>query len=78
MSLLTFASRILCAVRHRRAVQSMTDLDDRALADIGLMRTDVHAALARPFFAGPPKHASCLSGISASRSRRLFDALGCC
>jgi uncharacterized protein YjiS (DUF1127 family) len=81
MSLLTTASRMLCAVRHRRAIQSMAELDDRTLADIGLMRTDVFAALARPYFADASrtvKDACCRWRIFASRFRPTSDAVACC
>jgi uncharacterized protein YjiS (DUF1127 family) len=46
-------ARLLRTIGDRRAVRAMTELDDRTLADIGLLRTDVHAALARPVFAMP-------------------------
>lgn len=53
MTLLSLASEIVRAVRHRRAVESLIALDDHTLADIGLLRTDVHASLAVPFFKDP-------------------------
>ena len=55
MSVLTRAIQLFRAVRHRRAIQSMTELDDRILADIGLLRTDVYASLAGPYFADPSR-----------------------
>jgi uncharacterized protein YjiS (DUF1127 family) len=35
------------ATKHRRDAQTMTDLDDRELADIGLLRVDVSGARSR-------------------------------
>jgi uncharacterized protein YjiS (DUF1127 family) len=43
----------LAAVRHRREVMNLADLDDRALKDIGLERTDVNQALREPLFRNP-------------------------
>ena len=43
------------AARHRSAVQSLIELDDHMLQDIGLLRTDVYAALAEPFQRDPSK-----------------------
>ena len=41
------------AVRHRREVRHLAELDERILKDIGLSRTDVHGALAEPFYRNP-------------------------
>jgi uncharacterized protein YjiS (DUF1127 family) len=46
-------SRVVMALKNRRQVGSLTQLDDRALKDIGLLRSDVHAALSSPFFRDP-------------------------
>lgn len=39
---------LLRQFRHRREVHSLVDLDEHILTDIGLLRTDVYAALTRP------------------------------
>ncbi len=41
------------ALRHRSEVMRLTDLDDRALKDIGLTRVEVLGALAEPFHKDP-------------------------
>jgi uncharacterized protein YjiS (DUF1127 family) len=81
MSLLSIARQMLRAMRHQRALQSMTELDDRTLADIGLLRADVHAALARPYFADPAKvlkDACCRGRTVASRFRPGAELVACC
>jgi|tagenome__1003787_1003787.scaffolds.fasta_scaffold18625116_1 uncharacterized protein YjiS (DUF1127 family) len=40
-------------IAHRRRVQSLLELDERALKDIGLLRNDVLGALAQPLFTDP-------------------------
>jgi uncharacterized protein YjiS (DUF1127 family) len=55
MTALTLVNQIFRALRNRREVQSLTELDDRTLADIGLLRTDIFASLARPYFTDPSK-----------------------
>ena len=41
------------ALRNRHEVRRLTDLDDRALKDIGLLRADVEGALLEPFHKDP-------------------------
>jgi uncharacterized protein YjiS (DUF1127 family) len=43
------------ALRNRREVLRLTDLDDRALKDIGLLRSDVEGALLEPLHKDPSK-----------------------
>jgi len=43
-------------LKNRSEVMRLSDLDDRALKDIGLLRTDVHAALAMPLRCDPSDH----------------------
>jgi uncharacterized protein YjiS (DUF1127 family) len=81
MTLLFLASSFVRAVGNRRAIQSLTDLDDHTLADIGLLRADVNAALARPYFADPSKalkEACCSWLASAARFRSSPEPVSCC
>jgi uncharacterized protein YjiS (DUF1127 family) len=43
------------AVKHRRELRRLTDLDDHMLADIGLTRSKLHAALSAPPWRDPTK-----------------------
>ena len=54
-SLVGRAKDVLAALRNRRAVMRLTDLDDRALKDIGLLRADVEGALLEPLHKDPSK-----------------------
>jgi uncharacterized protein YjiS (DUF1127 family) len=47
------ASTLVTAARNRSAVKSLAELDDHALKDIGLTRSDVIGALAEPFYRDP-------------------------
>lgn len=81
MSLLSLTIQIFRAARHRRDVLSMTELDDRTLADIGLLRTDVYASLAKPLPIDPSralKAACCHWRTSASGSRLSSETVACC
>ena len=46
-------SRVLVALKHRHAIKGLAELDERALKDIGLLPSDVHGALAEPFYRDP-------------------------
>ena len=43
------------AIRHRQPVRNMADFDDHLLADIGLRRTAVFGAPARPLHRDPSR-----------------------
>ncbi|HYF56383.1 MAG TPA: hypothetical protein VEA41_19175 [Salinarimonas sp.] len=78
---MTILTRLIRALGHRRAVRSMTDLSDHSLADIGLLRTDVHAALGRSYLGDPSrilKDACCHWRTFASRFRPSSDPVACC
>ena len=51
--LLRFAADLAKALRDRREVKRLTELDDRALHDIGLTRSDIKGALAEPLLHDP-------------------------
>ncbi len=53
------------ALIHRRAVMRLSELDERGLKDIGLVRSDVEGALASSWLSDP---SSILASRSASRS----------
>ena len=44
---------LLRALAHRQELKQLADYDDRALKDIGLLRSDVAGALAAPFHVDP-------------------------
>jgi uncharacterized protein YjiS (DUF1127 family) len=54
-------------LKNRFEVRQLHQLDDRALKDIGLMRTDVHAALDVPFYRDPSQHLVDIAGGRAPR-----------
>jgi uncharacterized protein YjiS (DUF1127 family) len=45
--------RLVLAIKHRRELAHLSDLDDRMLADIGLTRTDLRDAYAEPLWQDP-------------------------
>ena len=47
------AKQLYRAIEHRRAIATLANQDDRLLADIGLMRADVHRAIAQPIWRDP-------------------------
>lgn len=51
------------AIAHRREVMSLSELDDRGLKDIGLVRSDVEGALASSWLRDP-------SSVLAARSNQ--------
>jgi uncharacterized protein YjiS (DUF1127 family) len=55
------------ALAHRREVRYLAELDDRALKDIGLLRSDIDGALSEPLFRNP----SVLLVRSAERRARI-------
>jgi uncharacterized protein YjiS (DUF1127 family) len=57
---------VVKAVRHRREVRHLAELDERILKDIGLSRTDVDGALSEPFYRNP---STVLVRAHAHRSR---------
>ncbi len=57
------------ALKNRAQVRSLNDLDDRALKDIGLLRTDVAAALDVPFHHDPSRHLIDVTGHPRSASK---------
>jgi len=44
---------LVAAIKHRRVLTDLADLDDRMLADIGLTRTDLCDAYAEPLWREP-------------------------
>jgi uncharacterized protein YjiS (DUF1127 family) len=62
-------SRTMTALKNRRQVTALAQLDDRALKDIGLLRTDVQAALATPLYRDPSCHLMAVAGGSRGSSK---------
>jgi uncharacterized protein YjiS (DUF1127 family) len=84
-SLVGRAKDVLAALRNRRAVMRLTDLDDRALKDIGLLRADVEGALLEPLHKDPSKVLSVRRPEPRPRARptgvnepRLAPRHACC
>jgi len=48
-----FIARTVRAIRHRREVWRLAEYDERALHDIGLVRSDVVGALSEPLHCDP-------------------------
>jgi uncharacterized protein YjiS (DUF1127 family) len=68
--------RTFAALKSRHQVARLSDLDDRALKDIGLIRSDVYAALAEPLFRDPSHHLMDVAGHKRSPSRQMDHAAG--
>lgn len=61
--------RAWTALRNRNQVARLGELDDRALKDIGLLRTDVAAALSLPLHRDPSHHLAEVAGGGRIRRR---------
>ena len=61
-----FARKVARAITNRWAVRSLRHYDDRMLKDIGLVRSDITAALDAPLYEDPSQH---LRRVSAGRGR---------
>ena len=48
-------TNLVRTARNRREVRTMASLDDRALADIGLLRSDVSSALSKRWTRDPSR-----------------------
>ena len=55
LGIVRHSGTVLKALRHRREVLRLAELDDRALKDIGLLRSDVEGALLAPLHEDPSK-----------------------
>lgn len=80
LSMLTSLAR---AVRHRREVLALADLDPDLLRDIGLRHADIHRALAQPLHRDPSrmlKEACCQGFIPMHglRGPRAPEPIPCC
>jgi uncharacterized protein YjiS (DUF1127 family) len=52
-ALVQVARQIVVAIKHRRGLARLADCNDRMLADIGLRRSDLHAAGSVPLWQDP-------------------------
>jgi uncharacterized protein YjiS (DUF1127 family) len=55
MIILSTLQQLARGFRNRLAVRSLHDLDDHLLADIGLLQSDVRAALKQSFLSDPSR-----------------------
>jgi uncharacterized protein YjiS (DUF1127 family) len=63
--------RIRRAVRHRQELAILAGADDRALADIGLNRTDLRDALSQPVWRDPSELLTLRAGERRQAARRM-------
>lgn len=68
-------SKIVHIVKGRREVGTLSELDDNALRDIGLTRTDVAGALAASLFRDPSFF---LKQVCCGRPLRVSEIQTCC
>jgi uncharacterized protein YjiS (DUF1127 family) len=65
--MLSAVKRMFVAIRNRRQVARLTDLDERTLKDIGLTRSEVMAALDQPLLRDPSMHLASVAGVRRGR-----------
>ncbi len=63
---------LVVAIRGRRELLSLADLNDHMLADIGLTRSDLHDAYSEPLWRNP----TTVLSRRASRRRAAFELSG--
>jgi uncharacterized protein YjiS (DUF1127 family) len=68
--------RVLKVVANRRAVNRLTQMDERQLKDIGLTRADVVGALAEPIYRDPSRCLAERTGGARSLAARRGTADG--
>jgi uncharacterized protein YjiS (DUF1127 family) len=54
---------------HRGELQRLAECDDHVLADVGVTRDDLTAALSAPFWRDPSEQLECLSELTHGRPR---------
>jgi uncharacterized protein YjiS (DUF1127 family) len=69
-AVLQFAERTIRSWRNRRSVAQLSEFDDHMLADLGLTRGDVSAALSQPFSQDPSAELKRISLGNRSRWER--------
>jgi uncharacterized protein YjiS (DUF1127 family) len=70
-----YVKQSFSVLKNRREIAQLSNLDDRALKDIGLVRSDVQAALAGPLFSDPSHHLMDVAGHKRSPSRAAVQSL---
>jgi uncharacterized protein YjiS (DUF1127 family) len=60
--------RVVTALKNRRQISRLASLDDRCLKDIGLVRSDVDAALSTPMHRDPSHHLCDVTGHKAAKT----------
>jgi uncharacterized protein YjiS (DUF1127 family) len=64
-------ARVRRAIRHRQDLAVLAGADDRALADIGLNRTDLRDALSQPVWRDPSELLTRRAGERRQAARRM-------
>jgi uncharacterized protein YjiS (DUF1127 family) len=67
-------ARLLAGWKHRKGLATLATFDDRALADIGLTRSDLYDALAQRIWNDPKSMLE--RRRAARRDNRFFAAMG--
>ncbi|MCU0886250.1 MAG: DUF1127 domain-containing protein [Beijerinckiaceae bacterium] len=62
------AGKLVRSLRNRHDIRQLAELDDHALKDIGLTRTDVHGALATSLLADPSLILRDIAGMDHGRA----------
>ena len=65
--MLLHAKQLYKAIRHRRHIAVLAEYDERLLADLGLRRDDLHAAVREPIWRDPTELLS--RRVSATRAK---------
>jgi uncharacterized protein YjiS (DUF1127 family) len=59
--------RLVVAIKHRRDLARLADIDDRMLADIGLKRSDLRDAYSEPLWRDPTSLLARRAGVGHRR-----------
>ena len=69
------------SIGHRHQVRALAELDEHTLRDVGLLRTDVFAALAEPYHRNPSqvlKALCCHWRTLGPRFQSTVEPVPCC
>ena len=71
--LMTLAGRFFCVWKNRREFDRLSEMSDAELADIGLMRNDLHVAGDLPFRLDRTAHLDAIVKSRAETSAGFID-----